>query len=54
MWLPWTDTDAHDWRLADALNGDVFDRRGLELAAHGLYVDLAPWRFHWLTVAPHA
>ena len=54
VWLPWTDTAAHDWRLADVLNGDVFDRHGPELAAHGLYVDLAPWRFHWLIVAPHS
>jgi hypothetical protein len=49
VWLPW-DTAAHDWRLTDVLNGDVFDRDGPALAAYGLYVDLAPWQFHWLTV----
>jgi hypothetical protein len=53
VWLPWDDLAAHDWRMADVLSGDVFDRAGPVLAAHGLYVDLAPWRFHWLN-ACHA
>ena len=46
--LPWPDLDGHRWRLSDPINGDLFDRDGGELSAAGLFVDLEPWRFHWL------
>jgi hypothetical protein len=53
VWLPWDSAAARGWRLTDALHGVVFDREGGDLASNGLYVDLAPWAFHWLRVEPH-
>ena len=34
------------WRLADLLSEARYDRDGNELEARGLYVDMAPWRYH--------
>jgi hypothetical protein len=49
--LPWDEMASHNWRMADALNGDVFERSGPDLAADGLHVDLGSWQFHWLTLS---
>ena len=35
-------------RLVDLLSGDVFERNGDEMTEPGLFVDLKPWRFHFL------
>jgi hypothetical protein len=32
------------------LTGERYERDGTELHAEGLYVELAPWQFHVLTV----
>jgi hypothetical protein len=53
VWLPW-DSQGHTWRLTDAIGGQVFDRHGGELSHSGLFVDLGPWAFHVLAVAPAA
>jgi hypothetical protein len=50
--LPWADLAGRTWRLDDVLTGDEYDRDGTELSAEGLYVELAPWQFHVLTVEP--
>jgi glycosidase len=44
--LPFTDLAGRRWTLEDALGGPSFERDGDELSARGLYVALAPWRYH--------
>jgi hypothetical protein len=34
------------WQLRDLLSDAVYDRDGNDLAAHGLYLDVAPWQCH--------
>ncbi len=46
--MPWDELTGKTWRLADALSGDVFERSGDEMRSVGLYVDLGPWKFHFL------
>jgi glycosidase len=46
--LPWDDLGGHTWRLTEELSGDAFDREGGQMLNPGLYVDLAPWHFHFL------
>jgi len=36
------------WRLTDLMSGDLFERDGDEMTGPGLYVDLAPWGYHFL------
>jgi hypothetical protein len=36
------------WRLTDVLSGEVYDRNGDGLLSPGLYVDLQPWKYHFL------
>ncbi len=50
--LPWDDLAGRTWRLDDLLAGEQFERDGTEMAAEGLYVQLAPWEFHVLDVEP--
>jgi hypothetical protein len=47
---PWEDLRGRSWRLSDSLSGEAFERSGDDLAAHGLFVSLAPWRWHFLRV----
>jgi hypothetical protein len=46
--VPWDELRGKQWRLTDALSGDVYDRSGDEMREAGLYVDLAPWQCHLL------
>jgi hypothetical protein len=46
--LPWNDLQSETWRLTEAFSGTIYDREGDELSGLGLYVDLAPWNFHFL------
>jgi hypothetical protein len=46
--LPFTELHDQRWRLQDLLENAHYDRDGNELQARGLYVDLAPWRYHVL------
>jgi Alpha amylase, catalytic domain len=48
--LPWDDLAGRAWRLDDVLAGVTYERDGTELAAEGLFVQLAPWQFHIFTV----
>jgi Alpha amylase, catalytic domain len=46
--IGWGDLAGLNWRLADKLSGNVYERSGDDLLASGLYVDLAPWSYHFL------
>jgi glycosidase len=45
--LPWDGLKAWSWRLIDLFTGAIYDRDGDEMFSPGLYVDLAPWGFHF-------
>jgi hypothetical protein len=51
--LPWADLAGRSWRLTDPLQQMVFERAGDELREAGLYVDLEPWGYHFLSVESH-
>ncbi len=42
--IPFSDLSESDWRLEDWLSEDVFERRGSELQAEGLYLEMLPWQ----------
>ena len=46
--VPWDDLAGRSWRLADLLTQSVYERNGMEMQDAGLYVDLGPWRAHFL------
>ena len=46
--VPWHEVGGHLWRLTDALSGEDFERDGSQMLGPGLYVDLSPWRCHFL------
>jgi len=48
----WDDLAGEDWLLSDALSSADFVRNGNELQSTGLFVDLAPWSFHFLQCHP--
>jgi hypothetical protein len=50
--LSWDDLRGRIWRLSDSLSGETFQRDGDGLARHGLFVELDPWRWHFLRLAP--
>jgi hypothetical protein len=52
MPLPWPCLRRGRWRLADLLDGQMYDRDGDELVDPGLYVDLPPWGAHVFLVEP--
>lgn len=45
--VPWADTQAATWELADVLSGNTYERAGSEMQSPGLYVQLEPWSFHF-------
>jgi hypothetical protein len=45
--LPWADVGGGPWRLVDVLTGATYERDGDEMRSSGLYVDLAPWCYHF-------
>jgi len=45
--LPWEELRGKSWRLIDLFTGTVYGRNGKEMVQPGLYVDLAPWAFHF-------
>ncbi len=49
--LPWDDLAGQTWRLDDVLADEQYERDGTEMAAEGLFVQLAPWQFHVLVLA---
>jgi hypothetical protein len=42
--LPFGDLAGAEWRLADQIDGAVYDRHGGDLQSRGLFVDAAPWQ----------
>jgi hypothetical protein len=46
--VPWDELAGHSWQLTDGLSGDEFERDGSHMLSSGLYVDLGPWRCHFL------
>ncbi|MFZ0459826.1 MAG: alpha-amylase family glycosyl hydrolase [Rhodoplanes sp.] len=46
--LPWDDLRDHTWRLVETLNWECYVRDGDELSEQGLFVELDPWRYHFL------
>jgi hypothetical protein len=42
--LPFGDLAGAEWRLADQIEGAVYDRDGSDLRNRGLYVDATPWQ----------
>jgi len=45
--VPWTDAGEQKWHLKDVLSGAIYERDGSQMRSPGLYVDLAPWNFHF-------
>ena len=46
--LPWEDLRDSVWLLRDCLTGGIYERNGIELNEHGLYVGLGAWQRHLL------
>jgi Alpha amylase, catalytic domain len=44
--VPWPRVEDGIWNLNDPVNGDEYTRAGAEMGSPGIYVELAPWRFH--------
>lgn len=44
--LNFADLEGRQWRLEDLLSDARYERNGSDLNSHGLYLDLAPWRYH--------
>jgi alpha amylase-like protein len=45
--LRWNELGGRKWHLKDVLSGAMFERHGGEMQSPGLYVELAPWDFHF-------
>ena len=48
--IPWDELRGKMWRLIDVLSGETYDRKGDDMRDNGLYVDLGPWRCHFLSL----
>jgi hypothetical protein len=44
----WADTGGGTWHFLDAWSDVTFERKGDEMLSPGLYVELAPWNYHFL------
>jgi len=44
--IPFPNLRDQQWRLEDLLSGAQYDRDGSDLILRGLYLDMAPWRYH--------
>jgi hypothetical protein len=43
----WADAGGGKWHLIDVLSGATYEREGDEMLSPGLYVELAPWNYHF-------
>jgi len=43
----WADACGGNWHLLDLLSGATYERDGDEMLSPGLYVELAPWNYHF-------
>jgi hypothetical protein len=50
--LPFGDLGGNQWQLEDRLSGARYERCGDDLAARGLYLDVANWQAHVFTLRP--
>jgi hypothetical protein len=50
--LPWNDLAGQVWKLNDQLGEAIYDRDGMDLSRHGLYLDMPPWGYHVFEVQP--
>ena len=46
MRIPFVKLRDQQWRLDDLLSDARYERDGTELESRGLYLDMAPWRYH--------
>jgi hypothetical protein len=46
--VPWADASGGKWHLIDVLTGATYERDGGEIRSPGLYVELAPWNYHFV------
>jgi hypothetical protein len=44
--LPWSDLGDRMYQLKDLMGSEIYDRRGTDLLATGLYLDLSGWGYH--------
>ena len=49
--VPFHELAGHSWRLTGALSGEDFEREGSRMLSPWMYVDLSPWRFHFLKLS---
>lgn len=50
--LPWSDVRGQTLRFDDLLSGETYSPRdGTEIANQGLYVELGPWAFNFMSIA---
>jgi hypothetical protein len=50
--VPWDNLPGRTWRFQDKLNSVTYDRKGDDLSAHGLYLDMPAWAYHVFEVEP--
>jgi hypothetical protein len=50
--IPWENLRGRAWRLSELLSVESYDRGGDEMAEHGLFVSLSPWRWHLFRLDP--
>jgi hypothetical protein len=50
--VPWDELRKKIWRLTDVMSGETYDRSGDDMRDNGLYVDLAPWKYHFFLLKP--
>ena len=48
--VPWDEPSGKQWRLADMLSDESYDRSGDEMRDAGVYVELTPWKCHLFQV----
>ena len=48
--VPWDELSGKQWRLADVLSDESYDRSGYEMRDAGVYVELAPLKCHLFQV----
>jgi hypothetical protein len=47
--LPWDELKGRTWQMKDLFTEREYERRGDEMCNQGLYVDLPPWGYHFIT-----
>ena len=50
--MPWSDLAGRTWCLSDRLGPAKYERKGADLAARGLYLNMPAWGYHVFEVGP--